>query len=259
MINSCPECLNKQRQIDALLEENQRLKQKLRYQERKNQEGFFGSSTPSAKIPLKPDRKNKEERKPKGARPGHIGSGRPAPDLVQAEQGVIVGSIGDVCPQCGGPLVDKGYTERLVMESRPYRASPLIYWLSKRYCPRCRRSFQPPAPGVLPKNLYGNQLIANAATMHYLHGIPLGRVCEQLQANPGTLIECFHRMARLFAPVLAKLIELYRQSPVKHADETGWRTDGQKWVCLAVCHHLHQSFCLSSDPLREGPSSHLGK
>ena len=59
-----------------------------------------------------------------------------------------------------------------------------------------------------------------------LHGIPLGRVCEQLQANPGSLIECFHRMAHLFAPVLPKLIETYRQSPVKHADETGWRTNG---------------------------------
>jgi hypothetical protein len=68
--------------------------------------------------------------------------------------------------------------------------------------------------------------MANAATMYYLHGIPLGRLCEQLQANPGSLIECFHRMARLFAPVLPKLIETYRQSPVKHADETGWRTDG---------------------------------
>ena len=227
MINGCPECLKKQRLIDALQEENQRLKQKLRYQERKNQEGFFGSSTPSSQIPLKPHRRE-GGRKPKGARPGHLGRGRPGPDLVTGQQqSRVVGSIGGVCPQCGSPLVDKGYTERLVMESRPFRAAPLIYWLPKRYCPKCRRSFQPLAPGVLPKNLYGNQLMANAATMHYLHGIPLGRVCEQLQGNPGTLIDCFHRMARLFAPVLAKLIELYRQSPVKHADETGWRTDGR--------------------------------
>jgi transposase len=227
VINSCPECLKKQREIDALKEENQRLKQKLRYQERKTQEGFFGSSTPSSKIPLKPNRADKEERKPKGARPGHIGRGRPGADFVQGEHvTTVVPSIGDFCPQCGSPFVDKGYTERLVMESRPLRAEPLLYWLPKRYCPKCRRIFQPSAPGVLPKNLYGNQLMANAATMHYLHGIPLGRVCEQLQANPGSLVECFHRMAHLFAPILPKLIETYRQSPVKHADETGWRTDG---------------------------------
>ena len=227
MINSCPECLKKQRQIDALKEENQRLKQKLRYRERKDKEGFFGSSTPSSKIPLKPNRPEKEGRKPKGARPGHFGRGRPGPDLVQGKQfNAVVPSLGDLCPQCGSPFVDKGYTERLVMESHPLRAEPLIYWLPKRYCPKCRRTFQPSAPGVLPKNLYGNQLMANAAVMHYLHGIPLGRVCEQLQANAGSLIECFHRMAHLFASIFPKLIEAYRQSPVKHADETGWRTDG---------------------------------
>jgi len=227
VINACPECLKKQRQIDALKEENQRLKQKLRYRERKDKEGFFGSSTPSSKIPLKPNRPEKEGRKPKGARPGHFGRGRPGPDLVQGKQfNAVVPSLGDLCPQCGSPFVDKGYTERLVMESHPLRAEPLIYWLPKRYCPKCRRTFQPSAPGVLPKNLYGNQLMANAAVMHYLHGIPLGRVCEQLQANAGSLIECFHRMAHLFASIFPKLIEAYRQSPVKHADETGWRTDG---------------------------------
>jgi len=228
VINSCPECLKKQREIDALTEENQRLKQKLRYQERKAQEGFFCSSTPSSKIPLKPDRPEKQGRKPKGAHPGHLGRGRPGPDLVQGEHSsTVVASIGDLCLQCGSPTVDKGYTERLVMESRPLRAEPLIYWLPKRYCPKCRRIFQPCAPGVLPKSLYGNQLMANAAVMHYLHGIPLGRVCEQLQANPGSLIEGFHRIAHLLTPVLSKLIELYRQSLVKHADETGWRTNGK--------------------------------
>jgi len=228
VINSCPECLKKQRQIDALQEENQRLKQKLRYQERRAQEGFFGSSTPSSKIPLKPNGREKEQRKPKGARPGHLGRGRPGPDLVEGEQRrTVVTPIGDLCPQCGSPFVDKGYTERLVMESYPLRATPVVYWLSKRYCPKCRRIFQPSAPGVLPKNLYGNQLMANAVAMSYLHGIALGRVCEQLQVNPGSLIDGFHRMAHLFAPVLPKLIHLYRQSPVKHADETGWRTDGQ--------------------------------
>jgi hypothetical protein len=29
-------------------------------------------------------------------------------------------------------------------------------------------------PDVLPKSLYGNQLIATATTMHDLHGIPWG-------------------------------------------------------------------------------------
>jgi hypothetical protein len=50
----CRECFEKQREIDRLTEENVRLRGRLRYQERvSREEGFFGSSTPSSKIPVK--------------------------------------------------------------------------------------------------------------------------------------------------------------------------------------------------------------
>jgi hypothetical protein len=63
--------------------------------------------------------------------------------------------------------------------------------------------------------------------MHYLHGIPMGRVCEQTEIGPGSLVEIFHRLATLLEKVPGELIEEYRSAPVKHADETGWRTEGQ--------------------------------
>jgi hypothetical protein len=68
--------LKKQREIDGLKEEIQRLRQKLSYQDRKGKKGFFGSSTPSAKLPLKANTDKDGIRKPKGARPGHTGAGR---------------------------------------------------------------------------------------------------------------------------------------------------------------------------------------
>ncbi len=139
----------------------------------------------------------------------------------------VESKVGRHCPQCGSPLVDKGSKERSILESQPVQAQPILYRLPKRYCPRCHRLYQPSPPGVLPKHLFGNQLLTTSTVMHYLHGIPLGRVCEQLRINPGSLVESFHRLARLFEPVIPKLIEAYRQSHVKHADETGWRTDGQ--------------------------------
>jgi hypothetical protein len=62
--------------------------------------------------------------------------------------------------------------------------------------------------------------------MHYLHGTPLGKVCEQTGLSPGSAGEVFHRMAHLFASIPERLIQEYRQEPVKYADETGWRTNG---------------------------------
>lgn len=40
-------------------------------------------------------------------------------------------------------------------------------------------------------------------------------------------MEVFHRIGRLFETVPHKFIDEYRQAPVKHADETSWRTDGK--------------------------------
>jgi hypothetical protein len=227
-INLCSECLKKQQRIDALLEENQRLKEKLKYQERKGKEGFFGSATSSAKVPVKANTAKSGAGKRKGAQRGHKGAGRKAFPEGEADQVVTVGdSLGPQCPACGRLLEDKGTEERLVIESQPLKAHRVIYRLPKKYCPHCQKVFQIHAPEVLPKSLYGNQLITTAAVMHYLHGIPMGRVCEQTQIGPGSLVEIFHRLAGLFAKIPAQLIEQYRQAPVKHADETSWRTEGQ--------------------------------
>ncbi len=74
-INGCQICLDKQRQIDSLEDEVKRLKQALGRRERKDKDGFFGSSTRSSKKPVKPNT-TKRENKRIGAQPGHPGNGR---------------------------------------------------------------------------------------------------------------------------------------------------------------------------------------
>jgi len=228
VINYCPGCFEKQRKIDELTEEIKSLKAKLRYLERKEQEGYFGSSTPSSQVPLKTNTPKQNQGKQGGAKPGHRGHGRQTFDESEADRVVRVESeVGDRCPQCGGPLEDKGTEEHCVIDIPALKTERILYQLPKRYCPRCQKSYQPPTPGVLPKSLYGNQLMATTATMHYLHGIPMGRIIEQIDIRLGSLIKIFHRLAKIFGSIPNRLIEQYRQSPVKHADETTWRNDGQ--------------------------------
>jgi transposase len=226
-LNGCTECLKKQREIDRLTEELQRLRQKLRDQERPATAGFFGSATPSAQLPVKAHTPPSQALKRKGAQLGHPGTGRPAFDASQAERVVDIAPIvGPRCPDCAALLEDKGTTGRAVIERCPVKAARVLYRLPKPYCPRCRRTFQSRAPAVLPKSLYGNQLMATATTMPYLQGIPLGKVCDQTGLGPGRVVEVFHRMARLLVRMPDQLIQEYRQAPVKPADETGWRTNG---------------------------------
>jgi hypothetical protein len=69
-VNTCLRCLEKQREIDRLKAENQRLKVVLRYRQRKQGDGPFGSSTPSSQIVLKATSKPEDQAKPGGARLG---------------------------------------------------------------------------------------------------------------------------------------------------------------------------------------------
>jgi len=225
-VNDCPICLVKQCRIDELEEEVKNLQAKVRYQKRREGDGFFGSSTPSSKKPVKPNSEQKAK-KPRGAKPGHRGVGRTRHVEGTSDRVVEVGPEGETCPECGTPLENKGWAERSVVDKPHQKAEKITFRLAKRYCPHCRRNVTAQPPGVLPKSLYGNQFIADAVEMHYLHGMPMGRVCEYLDVGPGSLVKLFRRCADLFGGVPDKLIEEYRQAPVKHADETGWRTDGK--------------------------------
>lgn len=230
----CPGCWEKQRTIDQLREENQRLKAQVRYRERQAMEGAFGSSTPSARRPLKANSAPEQQGRKGGAKRGHPGHGRTALTAATAGRSIAV-PVNPICPQCGGPLADKGARPRSVLDIASPRSEPILYRLGRGYCPRCRRAMQAPLPAVLPKARFGNELTAQLACLHYLHGIPLGRLCAQLALSLGSVIEMLHRLAGMLAPVLPKLIAALRAAPVRHADETAWRTDGHSGYAWLFC------------------------
>lgn len=254
----CNGCLAKQQKIDQLLEENQRLKSQLRYRQRKQTDGFFGSSTPSAKKPVKANSEAEQQAKAGGAQKGHPGHGRKSIDPAHAARTIEV-PLAQCCPQCGGPLLDKGWRQRSALEIPPPHPEPILYRLQKGFCPSCRRAVQAQAPAVLPKALFGNQLTARVLAMHYLHGIPLGRIGDQFALEIGSLIEMLHRMARLFKAVLPVLIEQYRHAPVRHADETGWRTDGRNGYAWLYCTQTLSLFLFRSTRSATVPKEVLGE
>ncbi len=234
MINHCEGCLEKQRKIDQLLEQIRSLKAKLRYQERKDGEGCFGSSTPSSQLPFKANASEENKNHKGGARVGHRGHGRKAHTEETADE-IIAIDPGERCPDCGGLLRLKQIKDRTVLETEPVKPKRILYRLYQKQCPHCHKIFRAKAPSVLPKSLHGNQITAQTAVMHYFHGIPMGRICEMTGINLGSLVEMFHRLSGYFAPVMDLLKEQYRLSPVKHADETGWRNDGQSGYAWLFC------------------------
>ena len=229
-VNTCQGCFEKQREIDRLKEEVQQLRVKLSAKKRKDQEGFFGSSTPSSQIPVKANSSEARVKKQGGAKLGHQGNGRRRHHRTEVAEMREV-EVEPLCPTCQSVMREKDYRERSVLDINPVAVLKVLYRLQRRECPSCQRIVRAQVPGVLPRSLFSNQLLAEIVDSHYLHGIPLGRVCARWQLNYGSVIQALHRMAALCAPVMKQLKAIYQQSYVRHADETSWRTDGQQGYC----------------------------
>ena len=235
----CSSCLEKQQKIDRLEEENASLKAKLSYRGKKDQQEFFGSSTPSSKKKFKKKSSLENRENKGGAKKGHKGNGRRMFTSEEADEIVDYTIEETHCPECNVLLEDKGIEERAVIEGEMLKLKKLLFRSQTKRCPKCRKIFNKKPP-VLKRNKYGTKFVSSSAAMHYSHGIPLKRI-ENLWGEEivaGNLIKTFHRIGQMFDPMMELLKKDYREAEVKHADETGWRTDGANgYSWLFTCKH----------------------
>jgi len=223
----CKACFEKQQLINRLTVENEKLKAQLRAQERSVREGAFGASTPSSKIPMKPNTLGERQARRGGRKPGHAGHGRAALSEEAADRLERVALSRDTCPDCGVKLLSAGLVRRTLTDLRVQRVEKVLLRLERKRCPKCQRRWTARAPGVLPKGLYTNALLAHLCEQHYLHGIPLGVIERQTGVAHGALLRALRQVATRLEGAAEAMVSEYRRAPVKHADETGWRTDGQ--------------------------------
>jgi transposase len=222
----CLSCLDKQREIDRLQDENKRLKDLVRRQDRTIKEGPFGSSTPSSMMPFKGNSLEENQKKKGGANKGHKGHGRSSIDEKEADITYEIEAPSE-CPHCGVPLEKKGTKERSILDCLPIRTKKVVYYLEQKRCPKCRKTISAKAPGIMPNFLFSNNLISYICTQHYVFGNTLGQISHQLGVSKGSIIKTLHKTSKIFKDVPEKLEEEYRMSAVKHADETSWRIDGK--------------------------------
>ncbi|MFH1882835.1 MAG: IS66 family transposase, partial [Planctomycetota bacterium] len=111
----------------------------------------------------------------------------------------------------------------------------VVYYLERKRCPRCKKIISARPPGVLAKCLYSNQLLAYVAVQHYIYGNTLGQIEKQTGIGYSSLVDAMHQLSKRLKDVPDALIEVYRDSEVKHADETGWRTDGNNGYAWLFC------------------------
>ena len=213
--------------------------------------GAVTPATPSGMIPVyaKPNvnpMRGRRRKRP-GARDGHPGHRRPTPTRIAEHRTHRL----KVCPCCGGRLQRCQRTRTRLIEDLPADLQSLVteHTIHRDYCPRCKKHVEPVVPDALPNATFGHRLVSFAAWCHYGLGITLDQFIDILQyhlrtrLSAGGLIAAWQRLADILTPWYEQIAREAKASAYLHADETGWRVQGQTcWLwCFAnghVCYYL---------------------
>lgn len=225
-VNLCDGCLHKQRIIDRQAQEILSLKQKLKLNERRLKQGFFGSSTPSSQVPVKANSLADKQAKRGGAQLGHQGSKRQVFPAHQADEVRLAAVGAKSCQFCQCSLVSHSANQRAIYDLQREAVRKVYYHIERKRCPQCRKVIAGKVLNAMPNAKLSNDLVAEVAHQHYVLGRTLGQLAERFSLNYSTLADSLKRVGKRLEPALEKLKGHYRQAPVRHADETTWRVDG---------------------------------
>jgi len=213
-------------------------------------------STPSGMVPIyqKPPA-SKRPRKP-GARKGHRGSRRATPTRIDQRRSHRLKR----CPCCDGPLQRCRRQRTRLIEDIPEEIQPIVteHTIHRDYCPRCKKHVEPVVPEAMPGATLGHQVNALTAWFHYGLGITIDQVVSilgyhlQTTLTPGGLVDAWRRMAIVLLVWYEQIAAEARGSAVLHADETGWRINGQ--TCWLWCFANHQVCYYMVDRTRGSPA-----
>jgi transposase len=225
-----------QRQIDALLAENARLRAELDEARRAGKR----QAAPFAKRPPKADPKRP------GRKPGHRPAHRPAPPPESIDRRVVA-PLPAGCPGCGEPLPrtpDRWHDQYQIDLPAPEPVTTR-FRIPVARCHRCGRRVQGRHPEQTSDALgaaavqLGPNLLATAADLKHRLGVPYRKAAEAIRTrlgqpvSAGALVRSGHRLRRLARPTYDRLADHLRAAPAKHVDETGWRVGGRSawlWV-----------------------------
>lgn len=222
----CNDCNGKKSEILQLKSQIQDLKEKLN----KNNQKFlkpFGSSTSSAKMTLKENSAVEKPLKKGGAQIGHIGHKRAGADKENCDRVVKV-KMPEKCNDCNIDLEYRKKDLRRVVDLIPPNVEEICYEIEAAECPCCLKQKKSNI-SAFDKCLIGNSLLSEIAVSHYVYGISIGQLRKKygMHVSEGSIFNAIHRLGKICEDAKPLLINDFRNSLIRFADETGWRTDGK--------------------------------
>ena len=172
--------------------------------------------------------------RPRGQAPGSQGHGRtPRPHLPMIEEWRALPAESQVCPNCQASFAPFPGTEDCgIVEIHVGAYTRKIQRLRYRKTCQCPEVpgliTAPPAPRLIPKSSLGVSVWVEALLGKYLYATPTHRLCTDLTTlgvpiAQGTLTGGLKKLAPLFEPLRAALLERHLTERLFHGDETRWK------------------------------------
>jgi hypothetical protein len=204
-------------------------------------------STPSGMVPVYTKPNTQKRRKKPGARAGHPGTRRKRPVKIDKREMHRLKR----CPHCAGRLQRCERSRMRTIEDIPEMIEPVVteHTIHRDYCPHCKKHVEPVVPEAMPHAALGHRVITLTSWFHYGLGLTIDQIVNvlgyhlQTKLTAGGLIDAWRRQGEVLEAWYQQIAEQARSSAHLHADETGWRVNGQThWLwCFAngqVCYYM---------------------
>ena len=216
-------------------------------------------STPSGMVPIYTKPNTPKRRKKPGARQGHPGHRRKTPEQIDERETHRLKR----CPHCDGRLQRCQRSRTRIIEDIPEEIHPVVteHTIHRDYCPKCKKHVEPVVPDALPHATIGHHLNALTSWLHYGLGVTIDQIGDilgyhlQTKLTPGGLIDGWRRLSEILLAWYEQIAEAAKNSAYLHADETGWRINGQgcRLWCFANdrnCYYMIE-YCRGSPVLQK--------
>jgi transposase len=142
------------------------------------------------------------------------------------------------CPGCKGKLRKKrvAWKREVIDLPEPQPIEVTEHTIYKGYCPHCAswKYATPYEPGaVVGRRRFGTRLMALIGYLRQELRLPVEAIrtyletLHGLEISAGSLVNLCDGLAQSLRPQVEQLQEEIRSSAIVHADETGWRENGQ--------------------------------
>jgi len=180
-----------------------------------------------------------------GGQLGHVGISRTVPDKINKQIRVFLKH----CPNCKSSLKRSNTFETHTIEDFPsleiLDSIVTQYKSERQWCGKCKKEVVGKFATVIPHSRLGLNLIIQILIFKYVCRMSLEIMVSTLfqtygvKVTEGGIINILKRTKDWLGQAeYGKLLQAVRGSPIKHADETGWRINGiNGWLWAFVTKH----------------------